>query len=95
MNFTRIDKVDLDSPRQGFENLKALHSRSGGRCQFLTFSNIFTTVIVCRLWTFKNEDKKINREGCTSMRPQNRGLVTIFVKIRPLRIGRDQGFETT
>ena len=35
------------------------------------------------------EDKKLNKEGFISVRPQNRGLLTFLGKIRGARIGRD------
>ena len=35
-------------------------------------------------------DKKLNREGCTAVRPQNTNLLTFFGKIRQPRIRQDQ-----
>ena len=44
---------------------------------------------MCRWWTFFTETK-INREGCTAMRPRDGGLVAFLVKKRRHRIERDR-----
>ena len=67
-----------------------MHSRNGMGLTFLTFKENVTNLDSMKIRNIFFGDKKFNREGCTAMRPQNRGRLIFLGQTWSARTGRDR-----